>query len=173
MELIPPDVAHKTSFIEAVTEYQSDDMPRVRDYQSLSLDELETDFAGYVAREKSKARGENLPEGWVPATTYWLVDKGEYIGRVSIRHRLTEALSQIGGHIGYDIRPSMRRRGYGTKVLELALPRAGELGLTDVLLTCDAANTGSRNIIERNGGVLRDSSFDSEAGIERLRYWIR
>ena len=107
-----------------------------------------------------------------PATTYWLVDNGEYIGGVSIRHELNEHLKNIGGHIGYDIRPSKRQQGYGTNVLALALPKAKELGISRVLVTCNVTNTASRKIIEKNGGVLENQVPDPETGIDKLRFWI-
>ena len=51
------------------------------------------------------------PEGFVPATELWWVDGDEFLGRISIRHRLTPTLLEVGGHIGYDVRPTARRRG--------------------------------------------------------------
>ena len=174
MELVLPSAEYKRSFIEAVTEYQreggSDD--RSRRYGGLSVSELESDFDTYVEHERSHALGQNLPEGYVPETTYWLVDGGEFIGRVSIRHRLTEHLQKIGGLIGYDIRPSKRKNGYGTKILQLALPRAKDIGLSKVLVTCDATNVGSRRIIEKNGGILENQVPNPETGINKLRFWI-
>jgi predicted acetyltransferase len=169
-----PTAEYKRSFLEAVSEYQqeggSDD--RSKRYSGLSVSELEADFAAYVEKEKSHALGKNLPEGYVPETTYWLVDAREFIGRVSIRHRLTEHLLRIAGLIGYDIRPSKRKRGYGTKILELVLPRAKTIGLHKVLVTCDATNVGSRKIIEKNGGVLENQVPSPETGIDKLRFWI-
>ena len=174
MELVLPSAAYKRSFIEAVAEYQQeggrDD--RSRRYGGLSVSALESNFDAYIEHEKSHALGLNLPEGYVPETTYWLLDAGEFIGRVSIRHRLTEHLRQIGGLIGYDIRPSKRKQGYGTNILALALPRAKEIGLHNVLVTCDATNVGSRKIIEKNGGMLENQVLNPETGVDKLRFWV-
>ncbi|MCR4325820.1 MAG: GNAT family N-acetyltransferase [Patescibacteria group bacterium] len=174
MELIEPSTEYKNSFIEAVKEYKEDTVDSFRHakYRELSLPELEADFGGFVARELGKSEGENLPEGYVPQTDYWLVDGSEFIGRVSIRHSLTEHLRQLGGHIGYDIRPSKRRKGYGTKILQLALPKARELGIERVLVTCDAGNAASQKIIEKNGGVLENQVSDPETGGSKMRFWI-
>ena len=174
MELVLPTLEYKDSYIGAVKEFRVDhSFPLMeRTYDRLSILELESDFESYVEKVRNQARGENLPEGWVPATTFWLVDDGEYVGRVSIRHRLTEHLEKMGGHIGYDIRPSRRGKGYGFKILELALPRAKELGISRVLITCDATNTASRKIIEKNGGVLQDTVSNPETGVDKLRFWI-
>lgn len=127
---------------------------RSKSYRGISIPELEADFEAYVEKKTGQSRGENLPEGYVPSTELWLVDGDEYIGSISIRHRPTEYLEKLGGHIGYDIRPSMRGRGYGSKILELALPKAKELGTARILVTCDATNAASRKIIEKNGGVF-------------------
>lgn len=174
MELLLPTVQYKTSFIEAVEEAKADtEFTRQSGrYHEVSISELETDFELYVEREKSQAEGKNLPEGYVPQTVYWLVDKGEFIGAVRIRHVLNEHLKQVGGHIGYHIRPSKRRQGYGSKILELALPKACALGIDHVLLTCDATNDASRKIIEKNGGVLENEESNPETGVDKLRFWI-
>ncbi len=88
--------------------------------------------------------GINIPETWVPDSTYWLVtDENKILGAVNIRHSLTEHLFNAGGHIGYGIRPSERRKGYATKLLALSLEKTKELDITKVLVVCDAVNTAS------------------------------
>jgi predicted acetyltransferase len=104
-------------------------------------------------------------EGRVPATTLWWVDGDEYLGRLTIRHRLTPHLLNVGGHIGYDVRPSARRRGHATAMLAVALPMACELGINPALITCDEDNIASRKVIEANGGVLEDNRDG------KLRFW--
>lgn len=117
-------------------------------------------------------KGENLPEGWVPDSTYWLVTENKkVIGAVNIRHSLTESLLNSGGHIGYGIRPSERRKGYATKLLSLSLKKAIELGIQKVLVVCDATNEGSEKTILNNGG-LRDSDFIEKDGNIVRRFWI-
>lgn len=174
MELQVPSERYKNSFIAAVKEFQENTEIdyRGKRYTELSVSELEKDFGTYVKKEKSHSHGQNLPKGYVPETTYWLVDKNEFIGRVSIRHELTEHLREIGGHIGYDIRPTKRKQGYGNKILELALQKTRELGIQKALLTCDETNVASRKIIEKNGGVLANRVFNPETGIDKLRFWI-
>jgi len=173
MELIEPQSAYKDSFIAAVKEYKNEeDTLTTRRYRNLSLQDLESNFDAFVEQERSHALGRNLPENYVPQTELWLVDSGEYIGHVGIRHTLTDRLLQVGGHIGYGIRPSKRREGYGTKILELALPKMRELGIERILVTCDVTNTASRRIIEKNGGVLENQVHNPETGVDKLRFWI-
>lgn len=130
------------------------------------------DFAGMVTELKEEGAGKNLPEGWVPASTYWLVtDQGRIVGAVNIRHRLTERLLESGGHIGYGIRPSERRKGYATQILALSLEKAKELGIQAALVVCDATNIGSKKTIVKNGGVP-DSDYVEEDGNVVNRFWI-
>jgi predicted acetyltransferase len=106
------------------------------------------------------------PAGYVPGTELWWVDGDEYLGRIGIRHRLTPTLLEVGGHIGYDVRPSARRRGHATEMLRQALAVAHELGIDPALITCDLDNVASRSVIERNGGVLEDQRGG------KLRFWV-
>ncbi len=173
MELASPSTKFKDSFIEAVRELQNETTTMTtRRYRELSTAELETDFESFVQKECSHAEGKNQPEGYVPQSEFWLVENAEYIGHVGIRHELNEHLKAIGGHIGYSIRPSKRGKGYGNKILELALPKAKELGIDRVLLTCDATNIPSRKLIEKNGGILENQVPNPETGIDKLRFWI-
>lgn len=174
MELVLPSAEYKDSFIEAVKEFQadSDDSHRNQWYRRQSVSELEAHFGLFVEQELSHARGEDLRTGDLPHSTYWLVDGGEFIGQTNVRHRLNDHLMQIGGHVGYDIRPSERGKGYGNKILELALQKAKELNIGRVLLTCGTANILSRKIIEKNGGVLDNRVQNPETREYGLRFWI-
>jgi len=172
MQLVVPSSKYKESFLEALIEYQKEKPTDRLDIFSLNKKELQGDFQSYIKRIENYSHGENLPLGYVPDTTYWLVDGNEFIGRISIRHTLTKSLLREGGHIGYDIRPSKRKLGYGKKILELALPKAKMLGITKALITCDETNIGSRKIIEANGGVFENSTEMGEGKPRKLRYWI-
>jgi predicted acetyltransferase len=169
MELISPTPLYKDTFLDALDEYENAEQHQR--YADLSR-AREVPFEQYVAELRGQEKGEYLPEGYVPCTTYWLMDRGEFIGRVSIRHRLSEHLLRIGGHIGYDIRPSKRQRGYGTMILQLVLPKAKELGIDRALVTCDDTNIGSRRIIEKAGGVLENSVPQGPGMPDKLRFWI-
>ncbi len=126
----------------------------------------------YLERVRKDARGEDLPEGFVPSTTYWLIEDGEYIGHVNIRHRLTPALERLGAHIGYAIRPSRRQKGYGTQMLRMALEKARQLGIERVLITCNKENVASRTVIEKNGGVFWDEIEVEGRPVPTMRFWI-
>lgn len=131
-----------------------------------------SNFKQMVQSLLDNEKGSNLPEGWVPDSTYWLVNHDRRIvGAVNIRHQLTERLLNSGGHIGYGIRPSDRRKGYATKLLALSLEKAKELGLNKVLVVCDKTNLGSLKVIVNNGGTP-DSDFIEDNGNTIKRFWI-
>jgi predicted acetyltransferase len=130
------------------------------------------DFPSMVQFLKDREIGENLQEGWVPDSTYWLVSEDpKVLGVVNIRHKLTNYLFNAGGHIGYGIRPSERRKGYATRLLSQSLDKAKELGIYKVLVVCNESNTASEKTILNNGGVP-DTDFVEENGNVIKRYWI-
>lgn len=114
---------------------------------------------------------ETCPEGWVPATQFVCVrGDGRIVGMIDLRHRFNAFLAEIGGNIGYSVRPSERRKGYATRMLNMALEEARIIGLSRVLVTCDEGNEASRRTIERNGGVFERTAKDDDAIVRR--YWI-
>src|SRR5699024_69328 len=93
------------------------------------------------------------------------------IGAVNIRHQLTEVLFNSGGHIGYGIRPTERRKGYATKLLSLSLEKAQELGIKKVLVVCDKTNLGSLKVIRNNNGIVASDFVEDDGNIVQ-RFWI-
>ncbi len=150
LELALPALRYEASYLAAEREAAREPEP----------------FAELVQRSADLSAGVDLPPGWVAATTWWLVDGAEYLGRVTVRHTLTDTLRAVGGHIGYEIRPSRRREGLGTRMLALALPRAHALGIDPALITCDVINVPSRRMIERAGGTFESQSDG------KLRFWV-
>lgn len=131
-----------------------------------------TNFANMLQFLDNNKNGINLRTGWVPDSTYWLTnEENRILGVVNIRHELTDFLLTRGGHIGYGIRPSERKKGYATKLLALALERTKKLGIKKVLVVCDEWNIGSYKTIKNNGGI-EESDFVEENGNVIKRFWI-
>ncbi len=132
------------------------------------------DFERYLARLEEIAQGVRSPADRVPMNTYWLVrEQKTLVGTVYIRWRLTPFLENEGGHIGYKVRPSERRKGYGTRLLALALDRLREHGLRRVMITCDTDNVASARIIKKNGGRFKDETVSFHSKKPVSRYWIK
>lgn len=126
------------------------------------------DFDYYIANLEIKEGTDQ----WVPGSVFFCydIDRDIYVGAVNIRHRLNDSLLFTGGHIGDGIRPSERRKGYGTAMLALALDECRKLGIKRVLMTCDKDNVGSAKAIQKNGGVKENEVI--EDGVVEERYWI-
>ncbi|TDD77832.1 GNAT family N-acetyltransferase [Actinomadura rubrisoli] len=173
-ELVRPTVSVHRSFVAAMEEFQREGRGRADDSTMIGMERREYGegwndpdvFAEYVQRLRAQVReSAPRPEGFVPSTSLWWVDGSEYLGRIVIRHRLTPTLLDMGGHIGYDVRPSARRQGHAGNMLSAALPVAYGLGIDPALITCEEGNAASRRVIEKNGGVLEDRRGT------KLRYW--
>ena len=163
------------SFLAAMAEFRAEGRGDLSDLSMVGCEirdwtrhwDTVTGFALYVAAVRTAGDEQSpRPPGRVPCTTWWWVDGQEYLGRIALRHRLNERLLEAGGHIGYDVRPTARRRGHATAMLAAVLPHARALGIERALLTCDADNIASRRVIEARGGVLEDE----RGGL--LRFWV-
>ncbi len=116
--------------------------------------------------------GHNLPADRVPQNIYLLSDGDDIVGCSRLRRRLNPALQIDGGHIGYQIRPSRRHRGYGHRILALTLEKARDLGLERALVTTATHNTYSIRIIEGAGGIADGENTSPRNGEEMRRYWV-
>jgi predicted acetyltransferase len=169
LRLIEPSLELKDQFFD----FARESLAAGKDSWREGFEKALADFPAYVRKFADYREGRNLPEGWVQDSTQWLIDgDGTILGWVSIRHRLTERLMHRGGHIGYYIRPSARRRGHGTLICRLALEKAREIGIRRVLITCAKDNIGSNRIIRKNGGVLENEVWDEADKETVCRYWI-
>ena len=165
MDLVLPSEKYKESYLEAEKEFQEAGENLEKELHSAK------DFSEFVQKLEDKKDASKVREGRVQETIYWLVDNEEFIGKVNVRYELNDRLKKSGGHLGYKIRPSKRGVGYGSKILELALPKAKELGIDSALLTCNESNEASRKIIEKHGGEFDKKVPDGEK--TKLHYWIK
>lgn len=172
-ELIAPTERLHSSWLAARDEWQSGAHQDGAGLRLAGDDDLDSPegFASWVERLRQQSdRSLPVGEGRVHATHWWIVDGETYLGAIDLRHYLNALLLEGGGHIGYSVRPSARRRGLATWALGAVLLKAPVLGLDRVLLTCDDGSVGSARTIEGNGGVL-DDVRSTEIGVKR-RYWI-
>lgn len=166
--LVFPSIEYKQQIIEYKNEFEinKDSMDG-----SAGLS-FEDDFEQWLLKLEDNSSEETVRAGLVPASTYLAIrvsDK-KLLGMIDIRHRLNEYLAQFGGHIGYSIRLSERRKGYAKAMLQLALEKCKELSIEKVLITCDKDNIGSSKTIISNNGILENEVL--EEGRITQRYWI-
>lgn len=128
----------------------------------------------FVEESEAALHPETLRPGLVLATQLLCVRTSDrkVIGMIQIRHYFNDFLEKYGGHIGYSVCPSERRKGYAKAQLQLALPICRKLGLSKVLITCDQDNIGSEKTIVANGGVYESTVYCVSEGISLKRYWI-
>ena len=182
--LVEPSETYRDSFLEGAAEFAGEGRLDSTYAAGLGYDlvRLGRDLPSFLRDLRRLGDPPRLYGGGYQDRVYWLVDGGRYLGQTSIRPDLrTRYLITYGGHVGYSIRPRQRRRGYGRRILGLALQRCRGLGLERVLVTCDEDNVASRRIIEANGG-LYENGLVMDAGtaraegrggeIRKLRYWI-
>ena len=137
------------------------------------FDLLKTDPKAFLIDSEEQSEGNGLPDGWVTHTRFWyLLNNSRIIGSIDMRHYLTPNLRDLGGHIGYVIRPEERNKGYATSMLASAIPEALRLGIDKLLITAASDNTASRRVIEKNGGILDGERFSRLAGRMTAYYWI-
>ena len=113
---------------------------------------------------------ETVTPGFVTAHTFFALDNDKIVGIINARHELNDYLLNFGGHIGYSVRKSERRKGYGKKMLNYTSQFLFSLGLEKILITCDKNNIASKRTIESCGGVLENEVVDESR--TTLRYWI-
>lgn len=169
LELVRPTASFKSSYLDALAEFHTE-----RRFLYHRVHVLERNFEAHIRAERALIHWENIAIFRVPETIFWLVDDDTYIGRLELRHHLKDHVDDIGGHIGYSIRPDQRQQGFGHAILSLGLQKAAQRALSRVLLTCDPENIASRKIIEKNGGIFerRIERVIGEVHYCKLRYWI-
>jgi predicted acetyltransferase len=168
MRLVEPSKEMEAYFIE-----MANDNMQANELRYKFAFEENFDFNSYIEKLHDDSKAEKIKPGYVPSTTFWLVDDhGKILGVSRLRHYLLPHLEIEGGHIGYDVPPSERMKGYGTILLKHVLLKAEEMGINKVLITCDADNIGSAKIIKNNGGVYENEVTSTESGKPVSRYWI-
>ncbi len=101
------------------------------------------------------AKGEELPEGIVPETQYYLWNDGEIVGQFRLRHYLNDSLRRGAGHIGYYIAPDYRGKNLATEGLRMLLEKAADIvPEKEFYLRLRKGNLASFRVMEKNGGVV-------------------
>jgi len=166
LRLVEPAPLYKAAILDAVPE-----MRAIGEWD-ISPDAFAARFEAMIGEIAAAKDPTTAQPGVLPYEDFWLMEQHTWIGLLTLRLQLNEQFLHSGGHIGYVVRPSKRRCGYGTALLRLGLDKARERGLQRVLLTCNETNIGSRKIIETNGGQFENAVVVEGQEDQKLRYWI-
>ena len=170
-KLVKPSIEYKQSFLEALDEFHAEGR-----YQFLDRAKLDTDFETFILDINEGRRHLHKPyQDWVepvPETILWLVKEDKYIGTFNIRHRLNWHLEKWGGHVSFVIRPSMRGKGFGKKILQKGMPFVCYFGIDRALITVEPENIGAVKAIEFCGGQFQDETPETQQFPARKRYWL-
>ena len=174
MKMVFPNTAYKSKAMEFINElhtYGSE----IHGSGSLDRYLRESTYEAWLKKILGDIDIANIPEGKVPALTYFYVRESDdkIVGMVNIRLALNDFLANEGGHIGYCIRPTERKKHYATAMLKDALQVCKTIGIKDVIVTCDKSNIASAKVIRNCGGELDAEFFSNTYGETIQRYVIK
>lgn len=164
--LVLPSSAYAQSYRRYIAELGDEER------YPFQLDLEHDDFEALLQRLQAFSQGIDIPDGYVPTSTYWLVEGDELLGVSSLRHHLNERIRERGGHIGLGIRPSRRGLGLGSHLLALTMQKAREHGIGELHIHCHKSNEASGRMIVRNGGVLHSELPGDDPAETVQRYMV-
>ena len=166
--LVIPSMEHKQAYNEMLLDFEKTE----NSIHPTAIRPKGMDYINWLRNLETYKRSVTCPSQFAPSDTYFLVNNyNKIFGAITIRHYLNEELLKFGGHIGYGIRPSERRKGYANVMLKMALKNCVNLGIKQVLITCNKGNIASEKTIISNGGVLENELME-ENGNTVQRYWV-
>jgi len=168
VRLVGPDEITRGALVDYIEEFRR----AGENYWQGRRQQVRGAFAGFLREQRDRAAGRSLPADQVPDSQYFLLRGGRILASCRIRHKLTDSLREEGGHIGYDVRPGERGKGWATRMLYLALAECRRMGMTRAMVTCDKTNLASARVIQKNGGVLESEGPVGPTGKIVQRYWI-
>ncbi len=174
IRLMSPTAVHETAAIEYIEEFHrfhSEVHGSGGLDGCLSRGESYGDWLEKLRRQLDIA---NMPPDKAPCITYFAMrtEDMRIVGMVNIRLGMTEFLRREAGQIGYSVRPTERRKHYGTEILTMALAVLRRTGWTETIVSCDKENPASAGVIQKCGGVLLDEHVSCTYGETIQRYRI-
>lgn len=168
IKLIPPNINLKDQIEEYKKEFivNNDSMDGCAELGNIDY------FEEWIQILKDNSDIKTVRDGFVPSSTYLAIRESDnkIVGMIDIRHFLNDYLENFGGHIGYSVRKSERKKGYAKNMLALALEKCKKLNIDRVLITCSKDNVASIKTIISQNGKLENKILKGER--TTCRYWI-
>ncbi len=172
MRFVFPTIDYKDKAIEYINEFYEYDS-EINGSGSLDRFLKESTYEKWLEKLVYAMDIANMQENKVPDLTYFYVRESDdrIVGMINIRLALNDFLRKEGGHIGYAVRPTERRKGFGTDMLAEGIKVCERIGIHEVLVSCDKENIASSGVIKNCGGVPKDE-FYSQTYYEILQMYI-
>ena len=173
MKMVFPSLEYKDKAIEYINEFHEYDSD-INGTGNLDQFLKESSYEKWLESLMKGVDMANLSDAEVPRLTYFYIrEKDEKIvGMVNLRLGLNDFLRAEGGHIGYSVRPTERRKHYATMMLKDALKVCDKIGIKEVLVSCDKVNVASAGVIEKCGGTLKNEFYSETYGEILTMYQI-
>ena len=173
MKLVFPNIQYKEKAIAYIREFYEHNS-EINGSGALDRYLKESTYEQWLAKVQADMDIANIKPPKVPALTYFYVreEDEKIVGTVNIRLALNDFLRKEGGHIGYSIRPTERRKHYGTELLREALKVCDTIGIRQVIMTCDKSNQASAGVIKNCNGKLQAEFYSEHYGEMIQRYVI-
>ena len=165
MKLVNPTNKYKESYLNLVK--------AAKEIGDISEMEMLTEMVKVLNQWlKDRSQGKNIAKLDVPSSMKWIIENGEVVGTIDLRHLLNKSYFERLGHVAYYIHPQKRNRGYATKALSLAIKWYKKMPINKILITCYSDNEASKKVILNNGGVFEKATPDKQSNKIINRYLI-
>lgn len=173
MKMQFPNMDYKEKAIELMNEY-NEYGSHTDGCGSLNRYLRDSTYEEWLKKVLSQIDIANIEEGKVPGLTYFYVreEDDRIVGMINIRLALNDFLRNEAGHIGYSVRPTERRKHYGTEMLKCGLEVCRRIGIENVIVSCDKDNVASAGVIKNCGGVLEAELYSETFKAVIQRYVI-
>ena len=141
MKFVFPNEDYKDKAMNFISEFYAHDS-KINGSGGLDRYLKESTYEKWLVKVTADIDIANIDKGRVPAFTYFYVRESDnkIVGMINIRLALNDFLKNEGGHIGYCIRPTERKKHYATNMLNEVLIFCETIGLNNLIITCDKSN---------------------------------
>lgn len=155
---------YKNMYSEFI-ENRSDLIPDILELKCIT----QSDYRNILIELTNRKNGKHGDIDWYRDSYYFLAfDDDNLIGLGCIRNNLTTKGYEVWGNIAYGVRPSQRKKGYGTKIAEQLVYKCKELKMKEIILCHYEDNIISPKIFNKIGAKYTNS-VDSTVNDKKIK----